>query len=148
MDRTDADRFAEPPTPITARLGGKEFSLAIQRKGKTAAFRRKLAAALGTSERLTSIVNTMAMAADSAEHSMADLPLLDIGQFIHEFITHGANDLLDLIYEYDPALAEHREWIDENAFDDECIDVLIDIIKVVFGPFLQRLTQGMPKLNS
>lgn len=148
MERTDTDRFANPPTPILANLGGKEYQIAIQKKGNTAAFRKKLSEALGASDKLSKIADAMAMAADSQEHSITDLPLLDIGQFIHGFITHGANDLLDLIFEYDPALAEHRDEINANAYDEECIDLLIDIIKVVFGPFLQRLTKGMGEMKS
>ena len=143
-ERTDADRFATPPTPITAALGGKIYSIAIQRKGPTAAFRARLTNALGDVSRVQAIVEAARAAVDQgATVDFGELPLMDIAAWLYDFVAHGANDILDLMYEYDPALAEHREEIDAAAYDAECIAVLVEIIKVVFGPFLGGVLAGI-----
>lgn len=144
MERTDLDRFSVPPAPLVVVLGGREFALAIQRKGQTAQFRKKLRACLGTVDGLVSTLQALIAAADEdRDVPLSELPVEQIVNAVLGFLGDGANELLDLVYGYDTALEAERGWIDANAYDAEFCEALVAIVKVVFGPFLHVLLPGM-----
>lgn len=144
MERTDFERFSEPPVPLRVVLGGREFALAIQAKGRTAQFRKKLRGCLGDVEELGALLRGVTAAVDPGQVvQLGELPLERIAGIVLHFLGDGANAVLDLIYEYDPALASEREWIEEHAYDSEVCTALVEVVKVVFGPFLRVLLPGV-----
>lgn len=143
-ERTDLERFSEPPAPLVVVLGGEERLIRIQRKGRTAQFRKKLRACLGEVEQLGTVLQAaLAAVDDKSVVSLTELPVKEILEAVLGFLGEGADEILNLIYEYDPALAESREWIEENAYDAEICAALVEVVKVVYGPFLSTLLSGV-----
>lgn len=57
-------------------------------------------------------------------------------------LTGAVDRIADAIFAYDVAIAADREWILDNATDEEAISAIITILGVVypFGSILARLT--------
>lgn len=146
MDRTDLDRFSVPPMGVAVLLGGREFNITPQPKGRTMQFRKKLREALGDVSDLASVVQAAVAAVDdSVEVSVASLPLVQIMSVVIGFLDEGAERILNLIYEYEPTVAAEREWIEENAYDTEVCAALAEVVKLVYGPFLGVLAPAIKK---
>ena len=56
-----------------------------------------------------------------------------------------ADEMIDLIYEYDKGLADEREWISDNATDNQLVDVFGVIYEFACGPFAKRLPRVIGK---
>jgi hypothetical protein len=101
-------------------------------------------ASLGSIEELGAALSGLAAAADpDVVVPISALPVQQIVGAVLGFMGEGSATLLNLIYEYDPALADERDWIEENAYEQEVCVALLALVKVVYGPFLDVLLSGM-----
>jgi hypothetical protein len=63
----------------------------------------------------------------------------------------GSTDLLvDALFDYAPALAAEREWIEENADDSEALAALWEVLKLAypFGDLLNMLGRGQATIGT
>jgi len=144
MERTDADRFAIPPRPLAVTLGGRAFEIAIQKHGQTAAWRSQLEGLLPSVQELQALLTTVAAAVGEEEVQLGALPLDRLAALAHGLLVRGANELLGLVFAYDPDFSrENKSWIEANVYEEELIGVLVELFRVVYGPFLGPLTKGI-----
>lgn len=113
---------------ITVTLGGRAFEVRPQKRKNSRRFRHQCR------ERLTSLQDVIVAGIKAASGSFDPA---EIVPRIAEFIGGPLDEVIDLIYEYDPVLSDARDHIDENATDSECIDALIACFMLAFGPFVQ-----------
>jgi len=123
---------------VTVVLGEKEFLIEPQVRKRSRAFRCKLNAILDGADE----VIELCIAASSTDGTH-DMGLGKAVGILKQFITVKADEALDLIYEYDPSLAikDTREYIEDNATDEQCIKALMVILKLVFVPFVKLVSQ-------
>ena len=59
----------------------------------------------------------------------------------------ATDEMIDLIYEYDKSLADDREWIEDNATDDQLVEAFATIYGFVMTPFTVRLPRALAKVQ-
>lgn len=127
--------------PIRVVLGEREFHIAPQVRKWSRRFRSALGAAL-TDLDLVTFATQAAVTGNVMQVDVAQiLPL------VLSFVREKADQLLDLIYEYSPALQEAREYIEENATDEQCVEALVACFRMAFGPFV-RIQQKVQMVAS
>ena len=106
MTQTRTELDALTATPVVVKLGGKDFSIAPQPRGRAAKWLKEYLSLI-----------------PQRDESWIDKPE------IHE----GINELF---YSYDPELAKSRKWIDEHATQEEFADAFAEMIALTQGPFV------------
>ncbi|OPZ72266.1 MAG: hypothetical protein BWY83_00738 [bacterium ADurb.Bin478] len=114
----------------SVKLGGVVYAIAPQPRKRSRVFRQKIAEKIET---LGPAINAIATAIVSKSESVSATTLIDAVNFL---VRNGADDLLDLVYEYSPELSEARDAIEENATDGEVASALIACFTFTFGPFV------------
>jgi len=56
-----------------------------------------------------------------------------------------ADEILDLVYEWEPDIAKDKEYLEENASDEEFVAAFFIIMQMVYGPFVRALGLGVEK---
>lgn len=130
--RSDADIYSGKSVPVA--LGGKEFALHPQPRKRSRHFKGVCSAALNELEgTITKLAGAFGSGDVVAVQEM--IPMLS------QFIGTHADGLLDLIYEYSPEFEANREWIENNATDEECCAALVSCVVMAFGPFVRLVTE-------
>lgn len=115
-------------------LGGRNYTVLALPIGKSKMWRDKLAIPFG---RLA--------------HVLTQAGMVEINQFgdiagvVQQFsgILLGSMDMmLNLLFEYSEELAKDREWIEENAYDEEALHAFGEVLKLAFpfGVMLEVVT--------
>lgn len=128
INRSDAQILAADAESVM--LGGVAYSIAPQPRKRTRVFRQKIADKMET---LGPAIEAIAMAALSEGNGVSSQTLIESVNFL---IRNGADDLLDLVYEYSPELEAAKEIIEETATDGEVASALIVCFMFTFGPFV------------
>ena len=107
-------------------LGGREYMLRTPPIRRSKEWRQKLARPFGDLAKAIEL-------AGSVELSAADIP--NIGDLVKRFastLIGSVDTMLDLLFDYSPELAQDREWIEENAYDDEALNAFTEALKLAY----------------
>lgn len=126
---------------VTVKLGGKEYSIAQKPMGQMVKWRKRLG-----ESRTMLIFQTLdhvvaqftSIAQDAQEGGVANV---DLGQAlgltrilpaIVEGLLNSIDEVWALVFEYAPDIAKDREWLEENAYDEEGIEAFRSILSLAF----------------
>jgi hypothetical protein len=120
---------------VTLHLGGKEFTVPQLTIRREAEWRKQAQKALAPFWDATSLMQMDI----SKPQDLSDL-IGKVGALL------DVTAALDAICAYAPALAEQRDWIEENTYSDEVFGALVGLF---FGQLrqLERLPQALNGLN-
>lgn len=118
-------------------LGGRDFTVSALPIAQSKAWRESLAMPFGELANALTAANTVEV------NQFADIASL-VRQMSGVLL--GSVDLmLDLMFLYSPALSEQRDWIEQNAFDEEALYAFAEVLKLAFpfGVLLEVVTGRM-----
>lgn len=129
----------------TVDLGGKAFEIRALPMGASRKWRKKYA------EPLQAVIGVLRNAGDlqltttdeAGEEKMNAGAILGLVQQVGSLLINSMDWIWDAVLEYSPALANEEAFIEENAYNDEALEVLWEILKLEY-PFgiLDRLSPG------
>lgn len=111
---------------IIVTLGGRDYKVSALPIAKAKAWRESLAVPFGELAGALTAANTVELNA-----------LGDIAGLVRRMsgVLLGSVDLmLDLMFQYAPELEKDREWIGQNAYDEEALYAFAEVLKLAF-PF-------------
>jgi hypothetical protein len=122
------------PKQVTVTLGGKQYTVSALPIAKAKAWRENLAVPFGT------LVQTLT-SANTVEINQFN----EIAGLVQNFsgVLLGSVDLmLDLLFEYAEELRADKEWILQNAYDEEALGAFAEVLKLAFpfGVMLEVVT--------
>lgn len=139
------------PKQVTVKLGGREYTIAEKPMGVNGAWRKKLRATsvMQLFESLDGLVDDLVVAiADVRRESSAGENgdsvegfRFDIGKMFAVLrnlptlvngLASSVDDIIDLLFDYEPKLRTERKWLEENAYDEEVIAAFIEVLKLTF----------------
>ena len=139
------------PREAKVKLGGRDYVIVAPPIRASKKWRESLARPFGS---LTAALET----ASTVELDMGQL--MDIAGLVRQFsgVLIGSIDtMLDLLFEYSPVLAQDREWIEENAYDDEALEAFTAALRLAYplgqlmsilgGPSPSRTSSNSPSQN-
>ena len=72
-------------------------------------------------------------------------------------LASSIDEIEDMIFAYSPELAADREWIEQNAYDDEAVAVFVEVLRMAFpisaawalvsGPRAAQTARNLPSKN-
>jgi len=107
-------------------LGGREYSLAKKKLRQASAMRKRL------NERVEPLMQ-LAQKAPTIEIKNIE-QVGGILDGLRDMMVNSIDILFDLLCEYDQKIEEDREWLLDNAIDEEVIEAALVMIKQLF-PF-------------
>jgi len=115
---------------VKVTLGGRDYEIEPLRYKKSQAWRRQL------SEKIDGIANVFSTVIELEIDSAEDIAL--IVTEAKSVLLDSMEDVFDLLMEYSPDLKKDREFIEEQAYDQEIVDAFIEVVKLAF-PFIEPL---------
>jgi len=134
--RTEAQVFSREPIKVT--LGDRQFTIRPQAVRQGRKFRQAFAKA---TESLDEMMVLAVAAAD--ETGQVNMKHADAVRIMRMTVTSSYDDLLDCLYEYDPSLKQHKDYIEQHATDEQVLDGVVAITRLVSGPFLGKVASIM-----
>jgi hypothetical protein len=122
---------------ITVTLGSKPYTVIALPIAASKAWREALAGPFGE------IADALTQANTVEVHRFADIAVL-VRQ-MSGVLLGSVDKMLDLLFSYSPALAAERQWIEENAYDEEALHAFAEVLKLAFpfGVLLEVVTGRM-----
>lgn len=120
---------------IMLMLAGVEYQVEPLKVRQAKQFRQKIGAQLsGLTDLIAGALRptTDAVRVDDLA-GLADM-IGEVGQTLSQKLIGSTDLVADLLFEYSPALAEDRERIEEEAYDDEIIAAFLEVLKLLY-PF-------------
>lgn len=138
MNRTDLQIMSAEPVDVV--LGEQSFKIAPQVKKYNRLFCERLAEVL--------------VGVEAAVRTFDDVQRVDLTQIdatrvvavVKQFLTASGPAALDLLYVYSKELEDSREYIEDNATVDQCLDALVPCFRMAFGPFA-KLTRTLMTMS-
>ena len=72
-------------------------------------------------------------------------------------LASSIDEIEEMIFAYSPELAADREWIEQNAYDDEAVSVFVEVLKICYpilaawglvrGPQAAQTGRSLPSKN-
>src|SRR5688572_23816179 len=98
---------------VIVHLGGRAYTVKRLPILASKAWRDKLAGPFGE------IAQTLTAAGTVELSQFVDIA--DLVRSMSGILLGSVDTMLDLLFDYAPALADDRKWIEENAYDDEAL---------------------------
>lgn len=111
---------------ITLELGGRTYQVAALPIGRSKVWREALAIPF------SDLAKVLTSAADLEINSIKDIA--SVVQDMSGVLLGSVDMMLDLLFSYAPILKADREWIEENAYDEEALRAFAEVLKLAF-PF-------------
>lgn len=143
-------------------LGGREYILSEKVMGVTQKWREHLrrSSVMLIFQSLDDAVGAVLGAVEGGiENIKAEqvIPIARILPMIVNGLSNSIDDILELLFDYSPELADDKEWLLENAYDSEAIEAFIVVLKLNFpigalwslirGPRVQAISTNLPSAN-
>lgn len=136
---------------VTITLGGKSYTVAEPSVKRAREWRRKVAAPFGSM--IDSLRAANGVDLENVEEQVKGLGLDGVADALQQYALPllGSPDILiDLVFDFSPALAEHREEIEEDATTSEFVAALMEVLKIAYplGEALPLVTGAVARLTS
>jgi len=134
MSRSDLDVLNRKP--ITVSIGGREFKITPQARKQSRVWKARLFETLNSRGGMESVVASLG-AVLGKDHASDPASLAGLASWVLWFAGTGGDEILDTIYDYDPATFtdDDRIFCDDNGSIDEFVAVLSVIVRLVYAPF-------------
>lgn len=115
---------------VTVTLGGREFTIRPLNIKRSRAWREDLRAPFNT------IMDTLDMLTGADKIELNNFGAIkELAQPVVELVLTSIDTLLDLLFDYSPELRAERDWIEENATDEEAVTALVEVVVKLAYPF-------------
>lgn len=123
---------------ITVSLGGRNYTVSALPIAQSKVWREKLA--IPFSDLAKALTMASEMASDEREFKLSDVST--IVQSMSGILLGSVDMMLGLMYDYAPVLAQDKEWIENNSYDEEALHVFSEVLKLAFpfGVLLEVVT--------
>lgn len=111
---------------VKVMLGGREYVIAALPIAKSKAWREALAGPFGL------LADTLLRANEVEVDQFSDIA--SIVKNMSGVLLGSVDLMLDLLFTYAPELEKDREWIGDNAYDEEALGAFAEVLKLAF-PF-------------
>lgn len=121
---------------IIVRLAGKDYRVEPLTVRPSKAFRKRVGDALSGMTDLIADALRPTGAVGTPVEGPAEISasIKEIGRLLSERLIGSTDLAADLLFEYSPILAEDRERIENEAYDDEIIAAFVEVLKLLY-PF-------------
>lgn len=139
------------PKQVTVRLGGREYAIKEKPMGVNGAWRKKLRATsvMRLFESLDGLLDDLvaAMATIQPESTAGDDNVavegirFDMGKMftvarnlptLVNGLASSVDDIIELLFEYEPKLRSDKKWLEQNAYDEEVVAAFVEVLKLTF----------------
>lgn len=125
---------------VVVELAGKTYTVQSLKFKAERAWRKKYDAPI--SSLINALSQTQSITDRSSEpgqwlREMGGVLLAHAGELVNALLS-SPDTLMDAICEYSPAIASEREWIEENAYQEEIAKAFVEVLKIAY-PFGQLL---------
>ena len=127
---------------VSVRLGGREYTIKEKPMGTNGAWRKKLRATsvMRVLESLDGfVVDLMDVFASIPEGGkLSDIDVgkaLGVARILPTVVNSLAgsiDEVIDLLFEYEPKLKSDRKWLEANAYDEEVVTAFLEVLKLTF----------------
>jgi hypothetical protein len=115
--------------PAAVKLAGKEYQVNPLPRLQAKAFRQRISDTIGD------ITNAMRMAGSASSVELTDLnSLAGLLDTVGGLLAGSIDQVADLLFDFSPELAEDRERIEREGFDDEIIAAFLEVLRLLY-PF-------------
>lgn len=127
---------------IIVKLGGRNFTVSALPISRSKAWREELAVPF------TELANALMQANTVEVNQFGDIASLV--RSMSGTLLGSVDLMLDLMFKYSEALAAEREWIENNAYDEEALYAFAEVLKLAFpfGVLLEVVTGRMGNKTS
>ena len=112
------------PQQITVTLGGRQYSIEKLPIRQSQRWRQSLAEPFGE------ISQTLEAASLVEVDQLSDIA--GLVRRASGVLLGSVDKMLDLLFAYSSALAADREYIEENAYDDEALAAFVEVLKLAY----------------
>ena len=109
---------------VTVKLGDKEYTIDMLPIGQSKKWRESL------SQPFTELTQALETASIVEINQFGDIA--GLVRKLSGTLLGSVDKMLDLMFEYAPQLAQDRDYIELNAFDDEALEAFTEILKLAF----------------
>jgi hypothetical protein len=122
---------------VNVQLGGKTYEITALPISQAKAWRESLAVPFATISQALTTANVVEI------NQFGDMSKLV--QQMSGVLLGSIDLMLDLMFQYSLSLSEDREWIEQNAFDEEALAAFAEVLKLAFpfGVLLEVVTGRM-----
>lgn len=130
------------PKQVTVTLGGRSYAISEKPSGINMKWRKKMRATslMSVFESLDGLVTDLMVVVGSVSDG-GKISDIDIGKALGvarvlpamvNGLSNSIDDIIDLLFEYEPKLKTDRKWLDENAYDEEYVRAFLEMLKLLF----------------
>lgn len=152
------------PKQVKVKLGGKEYMLTEKTMGVTLKWREALRQS-SVMRLFESLDGALAQLVNAVEGSnsggnlnlIAGINIATIAPAIMRGLAGSVDGVIELLFDYSPELAADREWLNDNAYDEEAIAAFVEVLKLNFpimalwglvtGSRVQPIATNLPSRN-
>lgn len=124
---------------INATLGGRNYTIPALPIGPSRIWRQKVG------KEFDQIINTFNLKFNFDTNNIGQLTT--IIKVIASILKTASDRVINLLFEYSPALMADKEWIEANATDDEALALFQEVLKLAF-PFGVLLDLATGRMGS
>jgi hypothetical protein len=129
------------PKQVQVSLGGRDYTVTEKPMGANGVWRQKLRTSrvMRIFESLDEAMIQLVSVADGVSEKGWDA--INLNQVIGisrllpvlvDGLTNSVDEIIDLLFDYEPKLRTERGWLEENAYDDEVIRAFVEVLKLCF----------------
>ena len=130
------------PKQITRTLGGREYTFTEKTMGINAAWRTELrqSSVMHVLESLDGLLNDLIAMVNSVPEG-GGLSDIDLGKAIGlarilpavvRALAGSVDEIIELLFRYEPKVKTDRKWLEQNAYDGEIIEAFMGVLTLVF----------------
>lgn len=155
------------PKTAKVQFGEREYILTEKVMGVSIKWREKLRSSrvMRVFETLDGVldqlVDAIERAGDGASNGqvrmVAGMNIATIAPALMQGLAHSVDEIIELLFDYTPELADDKEWILENAYNEEAILAFLEVLKLNFpimalwgmvsGSRVQPTSTNLPSTN-
>lgn len=127
------------PKQVKVKLGGREYVVTEKVMGVAMKWREQLrqSSVMRLFESLDGALAQLVSAVEGNGEGgnlnlIAGINLATIAPAIMRGLANSVDDVIALLFDYSVELQNDREWLNENAYDEEAIAAFIEVLKLAF----------------
>lgn len=125
------------PKSATVKLGDRQYVIAEKYAGISEKWRAHIreSSVFKTLQSLDGITSIVFKAIEASKDGFEIGHVATIANFVPSLLmslSTSMDDINDLIFDYVPEMAADREWIMDNVYDSDLVEVFLEILKINF----------------
>lgn len=131
------------PKQVEIILGGRHYTIREKPTGINVQWRKQLkeTSVMAVFESLDNVLAQLVQVINLANDEGKSWRDVDLAQIVRlagivpvvmRGLVNSIDDIIDLLYRYEPNLVTERAWLDDNAYDSEYVAAFCEMLKLVF----------------